>query len=75
MNLSQNQKKALAKLTNEQQLVYNMMMFDTNLISSVPTIPTPQWVTDLGHDVKRLISEGVIKRVWFDEEGHIKVDV
>lgn len=70
MNLQQ--KRNLMDLKRVDEFVYTMMMIDTN-DRTIPTVQTPPWVTDLGHELKRLVDNGTIQRMWFDSNGTIQV--
>ena len=68
------QQKSLAQLTKDDQFLYTMMMIDTN-DKTIPPVQTPPWVTDLGHDLKRLVENRTIKRLWFDSNEVIQVEL
>ena len=36
-------------------------------------LPTPEWITTLGVDIKRLLSDKIITRIYYDSEGVLQV--
>ena len=74
MNIqNQQQQRELAKMSKEKQFVYTMMMLNTNDYK-IPPIQVHSWVTDLGNELKHLIDNNTINRIWFDNQGDIRVE-
>ena len=36
-------------------------------------LPTPEWIITLGKDIKSLLSNNTIKKIYYDSEGIIQV--
>ena len=40
---------------------------------SIPEFKNPEWVNELGYEIKDLIDKNKIKSIFFDNEGNIQV--
>lgn len=53
--------------------IYTMMMLDPNH-ASIPKIQTPEWIIELGKDLKRLFDNKILNRMYFNSDGVIQVE-
>jgi hypothetical protein len=60
-------------LTMEQKMTYSLMFRDLSEMHSVPVIPTPPWVLELGLQLKDLFQKKVFTQMYLDEDGMVVV--
>ena len=66
-------KNPLFNFSQEQQFLFTMMMIDPS-DKTIPAIQNPEWVNQLGFDLKNLFKEGKLKKINFDNNGIIQVE-
>lgn len=59
-------------LSQKQHMIHSLLMFDPVKYKTFPDIPTPQWVIELGFDIKKLIDAKQISTLYFDHDGYIQ---
>ena len=60
-------------MTMEQKMTYTLLFKDLSEMSSVPVIPTPSWVIDLGLQLNDLFQKKVFTKMYLNEEGKVIV--
>ena len=71
MNKVLSQSKQIKKPTEEQMMEY-FLRTDFSKIN-FPAIPTPEWITILGMDLKKMSNDKIIKKMYYDSDGMIHV--
>jgi len=66
------QRDVASLVTREQQYTYMLMMETGDF--TIPYIPTPPWIKQLGQDLNKLVKDGKIKHMWFDENKVVQVN-
>lgn len=65
------QVKQIKQPTQEQMLEYFLRSDFSKM--NFPEIPTPEWITILGMDLKKMSNEKIIKNMYYDSDGMIQV--
>ena len=59
------------KLLNNQIVLQRLLFIDPSKIPYI--IETPLWISELGHTLKYMIKENIIKKIYFDENENIQL--
>lgn len=57
----------------QQQFVFTMLMLDPT-DPSIPEIQTPDWVVQLGYDLKNLFKQDKLTKMYFNDEGIVCIE-
>ena len=63
--------KQIKQPTQEQMMEYFLMSDFSKM--NFPEIPTPEWITILGLDLKKMSNDKVIQNMYYDSDGMIHV--
>ena len=62
------------RMTMEEKMTYSLMFRDLSDMHTVPVIPTPPWVLELGLQLKDMFQKGVLNKMYLDNEGRVVIE-
>ena len=65
------QTKQIKQPTQKQMMEYFLKTDFSKM--NFPEIPTPDWITILGLDLKKMSNDNIIKNMYYDSDGMIRV--